>query len=436
MFGCQQVLLKPNSEVKAILEYVCSEANKVYNIGLYYARQIYFKERRYISKFELDKEVKSNLHYRALRSCVAQQALRCVYEGIASFKALKKKAEKGDLQFKPKLPNYRKKGLYQVAYPARWVKLVDGNQLKFTLGKLCKTWFGIDHFCLTMPSNLKHKDIKEYRIIPRNGYYYLELVYIVNVEPVSLCQDNVLGIDHGLNNWLTCTSTVGTSFIIDGKKVKSMNNWYNQQLSTIKENKPQGFWSRRLERITEKRNRQMRDAVNKSARIVINHCLQNDIGTIVFGWNKNQKQSVNMGKKTNQKFVNIPTARLKDRIAQLCELYGIRFIEQEESYTSKASFVDGDFIPTHGERPAEWKSSGKRVKRGLFRTANNYYINADANGSANIIRKKVTTKSSVLTNVNLDGVSMGSLIAPQKINIWSAKKKWSQRFSNRVATSA
>lgn len=176
-------------------------------------------------------------------------------------------------------------------------------------------------------------------------------------------------------------------------------------------------------RITEKRNRQMRDAVNKSARIVINHCLQNNIGTIVFGWNQGQKQEANMGKKTNQKFVVIPTARLKDRIKDLSELYSIQFIEQEESYTSKASFLDLDFIPTHGEKPEIWKSSGKRVKRGLFRTANNLYINADCNGSANIIRKKVTAKSSILSNVNLDGVSMGALIHPQRIRLWSAKIK-------------
>ncbi|AFZ53530.1 RNA-guided endonuclease InsQ/TnpB family protein [Cyanobacterium aponinum] len=423
MYGSQQVLLNPDKDTKSVLEYICIEANKLYNIGLYYARQIYFKEHRYITKFELDKEIKTNLHYRALRSCVAQQTLRSVYEGMSSYKTLKSKANKGDLHFKPKLPNYRKKGLYQAVYPARWVKLAKNNQLKFTLGKQTKVWFGIDHFYLQMPSNLNYKDIKEYRIIPRNGCFYLEFVYEQKIEPISLCQDNVLGIDHGINNWLTCVSNVGTSFIVDGKQVKSMNNWYNKKVAILKENRTQGFWSKRLMRITEKRNRQMRDAVNKSARIVINHCLQNNIGTIVFGWNQGQKQEANMGKKTNQKFVVIPTARLKDRIKDLSELYSIQFIEQEESYTSKASFLDLDFIPTHGEKPEIWKSSGKRVKRGLFRTANNLYINADCNGSANIIRKKVTAKSSILSNVNLDGVSMGALIHPQRIRLWSAKTK-------------
>jgi len=106
----------------------------------------------------------------------------------------------------------------------------------------------------------------------------------------------------------------------------------------------------------------------------------------VFGWNKGNKDSINIGTKNNQKFVQIPTAKLKDRIAQLCEQYGIRFEETEESYTSQGSFIDNDVLPTYGEKSQEWKASGKRVKRGLYRTANNWYINADCNGAANIIR--------------------------------------------------
>ena len=114
---------------------------------------------------------------------------------------------------------------------------------------------------------------------------------------------------------------------------------------------PNGYWSKRLQDLTENRNRTIRDAINKAARKVINHCLENNIGTIVFGWNKGQKDSANMGAKTNQKFVQIPTGRLKDRIAQLCEQYGLKFVETEESYTSKASFVDLDILPKFGEKP-------------------------------------------------------------------------------------
>ena len=125
----------------------------------------------------------------------------------------------------------------------------------------------------------------------------------------------------------------------------------------------------------------MRDAVNKAARIVIDRCLENNIGTIIFGWNKGQKQNSNMGKKNNQKFVQIPTGKLKNRIQQLCEQYQIRFIETEESYSSLASSLDHDDIPIYGEKPENWKASGSRIKRGLYRSAEGVEFNADINGS-------------------------------------------------------
>ncbi|MGK7893277.1 MAG: RNA-guided endonuclease InsQ/TnpB family protein, partial [Xenococcus sp. (in: cyanobacteria)] len=323
-----------------------------------------------------------------------------------------------------------------------------------------------------MPSNLDFQDIKELRILPRNNCFYFEFVYQKETEKVELNPDKLLGIDPGLNNWLTCVSNVETSLIIDGKQLKSMNRWYNKQLSTIQENKPQGFWNNKLAQITEKRNRQMRDGINKAARIIINHCLANKIGNIVFGWNKGQKDSINMGKKNNSErgndppshgesqapahsaFVPIPTAILKKRIAGLCEQYGIEFLETEESYTSKASFLDGDYLPSYerercsefksfsnravGERPNDWKPSGTRTQRGLYRTANNWYINADCNGAANIIRKVITTLSR-LRAVSLERVSRGVLTErgagvspaypievltrPHRIKLWSAIKE-------------
>ncbi len=236
----------------------------------------------------------------------------------------------------------------------------------------------------------------------------------MQVESCQLDTSKVLGIDPGLNNWLTCVSNIGTSFIVDGKELKALNQWYNKQTSTMKDGKPQGFWSRTLAQITEKRNRQMRDAVNKAARIVVNYCLKKGIGLIVFGWNKGQKDSANMGAKTNQKFVSVPTAKLKDRITQLCEQYGIQFVETEESYTSKASFLDNDELPKYGEKPEQWQSSGKRVKRGLFRTATFGYINADCNGACNILRK---VKGKL--GLDLGGLTRGVLAAPNRLRLLS-----------------
>ncbi|MGD1712975.1 RNA-guided endonuclease InsQ/TnpB family protein [Dapis sp. BLCC M172] len=282
----------------------------------------------------------------------AQQILRTVAESFRSYYGLIIAYSEGKVSDRPRIPKYRKKGgMATVSYPKQALKL-KGNKIRVPLGNTCKRWFGLDCFEIPMPSNLQFLSLRELRILPRNRCFTQEFVYEkeVVVKPL-LNQENVLGIDHGVNNWLTCVSNVGTSLIVDGKHLKSMNRWYNKQISTIKENQPTGFWSNKLAAITEKRNRQIRDAINKGARIVINHCLKNAIGTIVFGWNKGQKNEIKLGKKSNSEFVPIPTARLKERIAHLCYEYGIILIETEESYTSIASFLDGDNLPIYGEKP-------------------------------------------------------------------------------------
>lgn len=419
MFGCQQTLINSDKELKAVLEFICGESNKLHNCAIYYARQMYFKAHKYVKPFDLNNELKRNPHYSALCAQAAQQVCGAVGESVKSFKGLIKLFNEGGLANCPKFPNYRTKdGLHLIAYPKQALgkKLIDGQSV-IPLGQKVQTWFGLKNFKLPMPSNLEYADIRELRILPRNGCFYAEFVYKVDSVHTALDPSKALGIDSGLNNWLTCVSNVGTGFIVDGLHLKSLNRWYNKQIATIKDGKPQGFWSKRLAAITEKRNRQMRDAVNKAARQVIEHCLENGIGTVVFGWNKGQKDSANMGAKTNQKFVQIPTARLKKRIEQLCEQYGIRFIETEESYTSKASFVDRDELPTFGEKPEGWQASGKRTKRGLYRTVQNWYINADCNGAANILRKV-----SMTLGLDLNGVSRGALTRPTRICFWVTAK--------------
>jgi putative transposase len=427
LYGCQQHLINQPQEVTAVLEYICSEANKLTNCGIYFCRQIWFKANYFVKKYELDEQLKNHPHFKAMRSACAQQTLHNVVESFTSFRRLNKLYKAGQLHFKPKLPNYRKKGgLAVVSYPARWVKLIDG-QLKFSLGNQVKAWFGIDHFLLPMPSNLDFESIKEYRIVPRNNNLYIEFVYKQpDVEKVE-ANGNVLGIDPGLNNWLTCVSNIGKSFIVDGHKMKSQNQWYNKQVAQLKSGKAQDYWDDQLAGLTEKRNRQMRDNINKTARFIINWCLSNQISKIVFGWNKFNKDGINIGKKNNQEFVQIPTARLKNRISQLCEQYGIQFTETEESYTSQASFLDDDFLPKFGEKPPGWEGSGKRVKRGLYRTSNGELINADCNGAANILRKVATQ-----LNLDLTEVSRAVLTLPKRYSLGSMSKSYRQRCEARI----
>ncbi|AFZ01108.1 RNA-guided endonuclease InsQ/TnpB family protein [Calothrix sp. PCC 6303] len=419
-YGCQQILIHPDKDLKALLEYVCTEANNLINCGVYYSRQYYFKTGKFPSKADLHKQlgtVQRNKHYQALYSDTAQQILTSVAESFKSFVGLLKGIKKGTVTQKPRLPNYRKSGgLALATFTGRSLKLKDG-MIRFPLGTLVKTWFGVDGFYLPMPTNLDFKSIREVRILPRNRCFYAEFVYQSDDAVCQVDKSKVLGIDHGINNWLTCVSNIGTSFIVDGLHLKTLNQWYNKSVAKIKENKPQEFWSNRLAAITEKRNRQMRDAVNKAARIVINHCIDNQIGSIVFGWNQGQKDGADMGKNNNQKFVQIPTAKLKNRIEQLCEQYGIVFIETEESYTSKASFLDNDVLPTFGAKPERWKSSGIRTNRGVFKTGTGIKINADCNGAANIIQKVA-----VMAGFNLAGISRGCLSQPKKVLLWTLQK--------------
>jgi putative transposase len=416
MFGCQQVLIKSDKDTQAVLEYLCSESAKLSNCGIYYSRQLYFKTGRIPNRAQLHKVLgteNQNLHYKAFYSDTAQQILTGVAESFKSFLGLLKGIKNGMVTQRPKLPGYRHSGMALVTFTGRSVKLKDG-MLRFPLGSKVKAWFGLDSFFLPMPSNLDFKAIREYRILPRNGCFYLELIYKTENIQANVDPAKCLAIDHGIDNWLTGISNAGTSFIIDGKHLKSLNQGYNKRVASLRSGKANGYWSKRLASLTEKRNRQMRDAVNKAARKVIQHCLNNQIGTVVFGWNKGQKDSANMGKKTNQKFVQIPTGRLKDRIAQLCEQHGIKFVETEESYSSKASFVDNDFLPTFGEKPEGWKASGKRLKRGLYRTAQGWLINADANGGANIARKVA-----IMLGLDLSGIGRGELSAPLRLKLWS-----------------
>lgn len=239
-YGCQQVLLHPDSNLKAVLEFVCEESNKLANCGTYYSRQLYFKTGKIPNKYDLHRFMKSNPHFKALYSHVAQQTLTSVAESFKSFIGLVKGLAKGTVTQRPKLPKYRKNALTLVTFPRADVKLKDGV-LRFPLGSKVKAWFAMDAFYLPMPSNLDYKRLNEIRILPRNGCFYAEYVYKVDEVSAETDTTRVLGIDHGLNNWLTCISNCGTSFIVDGLHLKSLNQWYNKRVSTIKEGKPQGY---------------------------------------------------------------------------------------------------------------------------------------------------------------------------------------------------
>ncbi|AFZ27999.1 transposase, IS605 OrfB family, central region [Cylindrospermum stagnale PCC 7417] len=422
--GVQQVLLSPDNETKALLEYLCQQSGKLYNSGVYFARQTFFKTGKLLTgKFDLVYEptVSKTLVAQSMPSTPMQQTLMSVAEGFKSFKELRSLYLQGNLHFLPKLPNYLKSAkLFKVAYPnsgGQKPTLVNG-QLRFSLGLTVKRWFGVSEFFLPMPSNLDYSKVKEFTILPKNGAFYLEMSYQIEGHEPELDINQALSIDLGTaDNLAACVDTLGNSLLIDARVMKAMNQLWNKKVSTRKEGKPESYWDNWLDRVTRKRNHQMRDGINKAAKLIINHCLKYGIGTLLIGWNEGFKSNANMGKINNQKFVQMPLGKLKTRLMQLCDLHGIRFQETEEAYTSIASFLDGDSLPKYGEKPVGWKASGERIKRGLYKSGNSSIVNADLNGSANILRK-------VASNLSLDLGLLGRrcLTNAARVRLWILPK--------------
>lgn len=422
--GVQQVRLSPDEETKALLEYLCQQSGKLYNTGVYFARQILFKTGRILTgKFDLvyEPSVAKSLLAQSMPSIPMQQTLMSVTETFRSFKQLRDLYIKGQLHFKPKPPNYLKGSkLFKVAYPnssGQKPKLIN-NQLRFALGLTVKRWFGVAEFFLPMPTNIDYSKVKEFTILPKNGAFYLEMSYEVEKQKHELDINQALSIDLGTtDNLAACVDTLGNSMLIDARALKAMNQLWNKKVSTRKEGKPESYWDNWLDRVTRKRNHQMRDGINKAVKLIINHCLTYQIGTLVVGWNEGFKANANMGRFHNQKFVQMPLGKLKDRLEQLCDLHGIRFEETEEAYTSKASYLDGDSLPKYGEKPEGWKASGRRIKRGLYQSSQGFLINADLNGAANILKK-------VARNLSLDLALLGRrcLTTVARIRLWELPK--------------
>ena len=394
------------------LKYLCHIAKNLKNQAIYNVRQHYFKNKKYLSYNENYKILKNSENYKKLNSNMAQQILKEVDESFKSFFALLKLAKNGQYNGKIKLPNYLDKDGFTTLVIG-FVRLKDDMLIVPYSNSFRKTHKEI---AIKLPPVLKGKKIKEIRIIPKQHSRYFEIQYIYEVEEVQreLNKENVLGIDLGIDNLCTCVTNTGASFIIDGRKLKSINQYYNKinaKLQSIKDKQKIERTTLRQKRITRKRNNRINDYLSKAARTIVNYCLNNDIGKLVLGYNEDFQRNSNIGSINNQNFVNIPYGKLRDKLIYLCKLYGIEFKLQEESYTSKASFFDGDEIPIYDkENPQEYIFSGKRIKRGLYQTSTGKLINADCNGALNILRKSKVVDLSVLYN-------RGELNTPKRIRV-------------------
>ena len=377
-------------------------AKNLTNEAIYNVRQYYFKESEYLNYEKNYVLLKSSDNYRLLNSNMAQQILKEVDGSFKAFFGLLRLAKKGKYSFKDiKLPHYLPKDGYTTLVIG-FVRISD-NKLIIPYSNQFRKENKI--ISINLPPILKDKKIKEIRIIPKANARYFEVQYTYEVKEVqsNLNINNALAIDLGINNLCTCITSTGKSFIIDGRRLKSINQWYNKQNSYYQSIKDkQNINVKQTHKqycLTNKRNRCVSDYLSKASRLIINYCLNNDIGNIVVGYNETFQKDVTLGKLTNQSFVQIPYGRLRDKLEYLCTLYGINYIKQEESYTSKASFFDRDDIPVYNVyNPKDYSFSGTRVKRGLYKTKNNKYLNADINGALNILKKSKVVDLNILYN--------------------------------------
>jgi len=365
-----------------VIDRVAFASKNLYNAALYEMRQTFIHTGRRIFYSELYHLMKSHEAYRALPAKVAQQVLRLLDKNWTSyFEAMKAyRLDSSTFLGHPKMPKYKD-------------KQKGRNILVFTVQAVSKKGLSkgvIQPSGVPIEIQTAHTNVNQVRIVPRGNYYVVEVVYTQEVKQADVDIQLVASLDLGINNLVALTSNkVGfVPRLVNGRPIKSINQFYNKQRSDLQSRLPKGqYTSHYLERFTDKRTRKIDHYLHTASRRIIDLLIAERIGTLVIGNNPLWKQEANMSKRNNQQFVQIPHARFIAMLTYKAELVGIQVITGEESYTSKASFLDLDPIPTYGNKNKDVVFSGKRVKRGLYKSANGRMINADVNGSYNIMRK-------------------------------------------------
>lgn len=371
----EQHIIKKNDERYKILDEVCFKSKNLYNAALYEIRQHFFNTKQFLNWFAVDKMFKEKKQddYYSLPCKVSQQTLKLLNQNFKSFFSLLKKKNYAK---KKSIPKYldKSKGRFVAVYTNQ---AISKKELRNGIIQLSGTGFKIK-------TKVDGNSINQVRIVPKNSYYKVEVIY--EVEEIEELEDNdkYAAIDLGVNNLATVSFNEFKPFIINGKPLKSINQFYNKRKAEL-QSKLSGNrkTSNKIKSITRKRNNKIKNYLHKASRYIVNHLVSNNVNTLIIGKNDDWKQETNIGKKNNQNFVSIPHSQFVEMISYKCKLVGIVVMMTEESYTSKCSFVDKEEIKHHEDY------KGKRIKRGLFRTNEGKLINADLNGSLNIMRKVI-----------------------------------------------
>ncbi len=372
----EQHIITRNHPYFAEIDAAAFASKNLYNLANYEIRQAFISTGEWLRYASLAATLKTTDAYKALPAKVSQWVLKVLDKNWQAFFAATKEYKTDPSKFlgRPKLPKYKDKkaGRNVLTYTTQAIssKLLRIGQIKLS--------------GLSFTVKTKKINIDQVRIVPRKNHYVIEVVHTVEEQPADLDYTLVAGMDMGVDNLVAITSNKPgfTPLLVNGRPLKSINQFYNKRKAELQSilgsDKAQ---SKRIDSLTDRRNRRIDHYLHTASRRIVDMLVKERIGVLVVGRNPEWKQEINLGKATNQKFVQIPHARFFNQLSYKCQLVGIKVIEREESYTSKTSFLDNEPIQkaTH--------YVGRRIRRGLFRSGNGTLINADVNGSYNIIRK-------------------------------------------------
>ena len=378
MILCERHLIKSTHPFYDECDKLTFLAKNLYNATLYYQRDSFFNK-DFKNYYDVNRVFThtNQKDYRALPVKVSKGVQMLVDKSFKSYFALVKKKQSNDYSRSVRIPKYLNKtsGRCVVPYTKDALSLKNEGFVKFSKTNII------------IKTKLSRSDIKAARIVPKGNHFVIEILYKVTKKPLKSEKPKRLAfVDPGLNNLLTVTSNCFNPILYNGRPLKSINQLSNKTIAALKSKlSERRLWtSSLLQSVYSKRSRRLTDLTHKITTQLVNQLDSHNIDTVIFGHNIGQKQDINLGKVTNQNFVQIPFTQLMKQLQYKCELIGIRFIITEESYTSKCSFLDEEEIQKHSTY------KGKRIKRGLFETSNGKLINADVNASLNIGRKYLT----------------------------------------------
>jgi putative transposase len=405
-------LIKKTDVRYDLIDRAAFASKNLYNAALYEIRQHFIFCGEYLNYNQMDKRMQKHEAYCSLPRKVSQQVLKLLDKNWASYFAAQTAWKKDPSQFlgRPKLPGYKdkKEGRNILVYTIQAL-----SKPALQKGIIKPSQLGID-------IRTRQRNVDQVRIVPKKaGCYIVEVVYTEEKVQEEVEHSLAASVDIGVNNLVALTSNKRgfVPRLVNGRPIKSVNQFYNKQIRKMQKRMSSNHHtSRELERVAAKRTRRIENFLHTASRRIIDLLIAEGIGTLVIGKNPGWKQESHMSRKSNQHFVQLPHARFIDMLTYKAELVGITVILQEESYTSKASFLDLDPMPIYGQKDVDKVSfSGKRVTRGNYKSRSGKVLNADVNGSGNIMRKALPNSCKGHGIEDVNGMFQSLVVHPVRI---------------------